>query len=85
MVFLGFSALATLVFPFPNSKGFPFTYSGSVDACRNPYTGGCGLSYNPVLVGLDYVFWVAEAFVFVGALEQAWVGSPLAENQVSTI
>ncbi len=47
MVFLGFSALATIVFPFPNSKGFPFTYSGSVDACRNPYTADAGFRITP--------------------------------------
>ena len=81
---LAFSLLLSLLFlgirrfshknPWGTSIGFPFTYSfPNPPTCGNinPFNG-CGYSYDPMLIGLDYLFWIAVALVSVLALDIAW-------------
>src|SRR6266571_4098962 len=59
--------------PWGASDGFPLRYSYPNLPCTRPNPfNGCGYSYNPVLVGLDFVFWTAIAAVAVSAMDQAW-------------
>lgn len=80
-VLLGFfllliSASATRE-PWGASDGYPFHYSYPNSPCKvvNPFNG-CGYSYDPVLVGLDFLFWLAIATVAVSAIDLTW-------NQIS--
>src|SRR6266487_3247428 len=76
-VLLGFfllliSASATRQ-PWGASDGFPLRYSYPNLPCTRPNPfNGCGYSYNPVLVGLDFLFWLAIAAAAVSAIDLAW-------------
>jgi hypothetical protein len=51
-------------------QGFPFAYSYANPAtCGivNPFNG-CGYSYDLVMIGLDYVFWLGIAVVGVSMI-----------------
>src|SRR6266487_3169384 len=59
--------------PWGASDGFPLRYSYPKLPCPRPNAfNGCGYSYNPVMVGLDFLFWLAIAAVAVSAMDQAW-------------
>jgi len=59
--------------PWGASDGFPLRYSYPNLPCTLPNAfNGCGYSYNPVMVGLDFLFWIAIAAVAVSAMDQAW-------------
>jgi hypothetical protein len=54
-------------------QGFPFPYSyPNPITCRvNPFNG-CGYYYDPVMVVLDYLFWVGTAVVGVSVIGMFW-------------
>ena len=54
-------------------QGFPFPYSYSNPiTCRvNPFNG-CGYYYDPVMVVLDYLFWLGTAVVGVSVISVFW-------------
>src|SRR6266571_3422094 len=55
------------------SDGFPLRYSYPNLPCARPNPfNGCGYSYDPVLVGLDLLFWTAIAAVAISAMGLAW-------------
>jgi hypothetical protein len=61
--FLGIVAFAT-------TWGIPFAYDNPASSC--PYWGPsfwC-YSYNPLIVGLDYLFWTGIAFLLVSAADR---------------
>src|SRR6266571_7138626 len=58
------------------SDGFPLRYSYPNLPCARPNPfNGCGYSYDPVLVGLDLLFWTAIAGAAVSAIDLAWTGT----------
>jgi hypothetical protein len=69
---MGLTIVATISFPFPNSRGFPLAYSSTSDARPATNPGGSGLSYDPLIVSLDYFFWVASAFAALSVGDAAW-------------
>ncbi len=72
LILLGISHAATRN-PWGASTGYPLPYSYANLPCTtpNPYNG-CGYSYNPLLVGLDYLFWLAVALALVGTFDTVW-------------
>ena len=71
LVFLGISHLATRK-PWGVSTGFPLDYSHYNLGCSTLNSfNGCGYSYDPVLVGLDFLFWLAIAFALTLVLDAA--------------
>ena len=63
-------AISTLLSPFGRSTtghgsiGFPVAYGSQID-CYLSGPGGCGYSYDLILIALDCFFWVAIAFAIV--------------------
>jgi hypothetical protein len=56
-------------------QGFPFAYSyPNPITCKvvNPFNG-CGYYYDPVMVVLDYLFWLGTAVVGVSAISMFWI------------
>jgi hypothetical protein len=56
-------------------QGFPFSYSYVNQAsCGpiNPFNGGCSSSYNPVMIVLDYLFWLGTAAAGVSVISMLW-------------
>ena len=66
------SAAATME-PWGASHGYPLHYSYPNLPCKapNPFNG-CGYSYDPALVGLDFLFWLAIATVSVSVVDLSW-------------
>src|SRR5213594_4531028 len=62
--------------PWGASDGYPLHYSYPNLPCErlNPFNG-CVYSYDPVLVGLDFLFWLAIAGAAVSAIDLAWTGT----------
>ena len=55
-------------------QGFPFSYSyPNPINCRvvNPFNG-CGYYYDPVMVVLDYLFWLGIAATGVSMISMIW-------------
>ena|SRR6266487_5301845 len=54
-------------------QGFPFPYSyPNPITCRvNPFNG-CGYYYDPVMVVLDYLFWLGTGIVGVWVISVFW-------------
>jgi hypothetical protein len=54
-------------------QGFPFPYSyPNPITCRvNPFNG-CGYYYDPVMVVLDYLFWVGTAVIGASVVSLLW-------------
>ncbi len=59
--------------PWGAVEGFPFryTYSNSCFDGINPFNG-CGFSHSPVMVFLDYLFWLGTAVVGVSVISMFW-------------
>ena len=59
--------------PWGASDGYPLHYSYPNLPCKapNPFNG-CGYSYDPALVGLDFLFWLAIATVSVSVVDLTW-------------
>ncbi len=55
-------------------QGFPFPYSyPNPITCRvNPFNG-CGYYYDPVMVVLDYLFWLGTAVAGVFVISMLWI------------
>jgi hypothetical protein len=56
-------------------QGFPFAYSyPSPITCKvvNPFNG-CGYYYDPVMVVLDYLFWLGTAVAGVSVISMFWI------------
>ncbi|HKI75712.1 MAG TPA: hypothetical protein VKA28_00800 [Candidatus Bathyarchaeia archaeon] len=69
------SAAATME-PWGASHGYPLHYSYPNLPCTRPNPfNGCGYSYDPVMVGLDFLFWLAIAGAAVSAIDLAWTGT----------
>ena|SRR5438477_7048820 len=67
--------------------GFPFTYKyPNPPTCGflNPLNG-CGYSYDPIYIGLDYLFWLAISTLLVSLaqLTSAQLGSVLRKRPPS--
>jgi len=59
--------------PWGASDGYPLHYSYPNLPCTRPNPfNGCGYSYDPVLVGLDFLFWLAIAGAAVSAIDLTW-------------
>src|SRR5438046_10120447 len=59
--------------PWGASDGYPLHYSYPNLPCGRPNPfDGCGYSYDPVLVGLDFLFWLAIAGAGVSAIDLPW-------------
>jgi hypothetical protein len=46
-------------------SGFPLGFSQPITPCHstlNPFNG-CGFSYDPLIIGLDFVFWMGLALL----------------------
>jgi hypothetical protein len=65
---LVFLSIAGRVTSTPNTGGFPVSYIDWVANCWGP--GNACRTYNPVLLGLDYLFWLAVALVLVTGLNR---------------
>ena len=70
-------------------EGFPFAYSypNPITCLPNPFNG-CGWYYNPIMIILDYLFWLGTALVGVSVISVFWnrlalgkSGSQLASDQ----
>ena len=59
--------------PWGEYQGFPFPYSyPNPITCRvNPFNG-CGYYYDPVMVVLDYLFWLGTGIVGVSVISVFW-------------
>src|SRR6266550_2808551 len=58
--------------PWGASDGYPPHYSYPNLPCERPNPfNGCGYSYDPVLVGLDFLFWLAISLPAVSAIHLA--------------
>jgi len=62
-------SLSTLATRTPDGSlgGFPLGFSRPITPCHstlNPFNG-CGFSYDPWIVGVDFVFWVALASIAI--------------------
>jgi hypothetical protein len=53
--------------------GFPFRYAypNPITCLPNPFNG-CGYYYDPVMVVLDYLFWLGTAVAGVSAVSMFW-------------
>src|SRR3989441_963484 len=62
-------------------QGFPFPYSyPNPITCRvNPFNG-CGYYYDPVMVVLDYLFWLGTGVVGVSVISMLWNRFALKES-----
>jgi hypothetical protein len=62
-------------------QGFPFPYSypNPITCKVNPFNG-CGYYYDPVMVVLDYLFWVGIAVVGVSVISMFWNRFALRES-----
>lgn len=60
--------------PWGVSQLFPFAASYANDCTGKPVNpfNGCGYSYDPVMVFLDYLFWLGIAAVGVSAISVLW-------------
>ena len=90
-VVLGLVGLAASSTPEPWGvyQGFPFAYSypNPITCLPNPFNG-CGYYYDPVMIVLDYLFWLGIAVVGVSVISIFWnrlalgkSGSQLAGDQ----
>src|SRR5438094_538217 len=62
--------------PWVAPHGYPRHYSYPNLPCTRPNPfNGCGYSYDPVMVGLDFLFWLAIAGAAVSAIDLAWTGT----------
>ena len=54
-------------------QGFPFAYSypNPITCLPNPFNG-CGYYYDPVMIVLDYLFWLGTAAVVVSVISVWW-------------
>ena len=54
-------------------QGFPFAYSypNPITCPPNPFNG-CGYYYDPVIIVLDYLFWLGTAAVAVSVISVLW-------------
>jgi hypothetical protein len=54
-------------------QGFPFAYSypNPITCMPNPFNG-CGYYYDPVMIVLDYLFWLGTAAVVVSVISVLW-------------
>ena len=54
-------------------QGFPFAFSypNPITCKVNPFNG-CGYSYDPVMIVLDYLFWLGTAVVGVSVISLFW-------------
>src|SRR6267143_1851030 len=54
-------------------QGFPFGYSypNPITCMPNPFNG-CGYYYDPVMVVLDYLFWLGTSVVGVSMISMFW-------------
>src|SRR5216683_5258903 len=54
-------------------QGFPFPYSypNPINCKVNPFNG-CGYYYDPVMVVLDYLFWLGIAVIGVSVVSLLW-------------
>jgi hypothetical protein len=54
-------------------QGFPFAYSypNPITCLPNPFNG-CGYYYDPVMVVLDYLFWLGTSVVGVSVISMFW-------------
>src|SRR5712664_1452316 len=74
-IVLGLVGLAASSTPEPWGvhQGFPFAYSypNPITCMPNPFNG-CGYYYDPVMVVLDYLFWLGTSVVGVSAMSMFW-------------
>ena len=61
--------------------GFPFRYAypNPITCLPNPFNG-CGFYYDPVMVVLDYLFWLGTAVVGVSVISLFWNRFALRES-----
>src|SRR6266851_1014607 len=54
-------------------QGFPFAYSypNPITCLPNPFNG-CGYYYDPVMIVLDYLFWLGTAAIVVSVISVWW-------------
>ena len=54
-------------------QGFPFAYSypNPITCMPNPFNG-CGYYYDPVMVVLDYLFWLGTSVVGASMISMFW-------------
>jgi len=59
--------------PWGVHQGFPFAYSypNPITCLPNPFNG-CGYYYDPVMIVLDYLFWLGIAVVGVSVISVFW-------------
>jgi hypothetical protein len=67
---LGVSDLVTQITIMNARAGSPLSYSQRGTMCG---PGGCQIVYDPVYIGLDYLFWVGIAFVIVSIFRIVWM------------
>lgn len=62
-------------------QGFPFAYSypNPITCLPNPFNG-CGYHYDPVMIVLDYLFWLGTAIVGLSAISMFWNRHALRED-----
>ena len=69
---VGLAASSTLE-PWGVYQGFPFaiSYPNPITCMPNPFNG-CGFYYDPVMIVLDYIFWLGTAVVGLSAISMFW-------------
>ncbi|TMI10807.1 hypothetical protein E6H35_10735, partial [Candidatus Bathyarchaeota archaeon] len=74
-------AASTKSEPWGVRDGFPFRYAypNPITCLPNPFNG-CGLYYDPVMVVLDYLFWLGTAVVGVSVISMFWNRFALRES-----
>ncbi len=69
---LGFVFLGADAFRMIGGKaGFPFAYNNPLTCGVIPFDG-CGYSYDPIFVTLDYLFWLTVAVIVVTTVDFSW-------------
>jgi hypothetical protein len=59
---------------------FPYSYPNPITCKVNPFNG-CGYYYDPVMVVLDYLFWLGTAVVGVSVISVFWNRFALRESE----
>ena len=71
---VGLAAFSTRE-PWGVYQGIPFAYSypNPITCMPNPFNG-CGFYYDPVMIGLDYLFWSGVALLGLAVISAFWIG-----------
>src|SRR5712692_4562202 len=81
LILFGVSVFATMI-QYTAERGFPFAITNPDSGCFGPGAGVAGcIAYDPILVALNYLFWVGLSFVILTLA--GWVRTRVTSRHVS--